>query len=172
MKETDMAELVERSGPEIQAGEELSALRELVEKGMAPSSAHFVLMGYAPSSPVRLAGAVGEGLPYEALERLRDATGLSWRQMARLLHTSTRTLERRRQSGSLEAGESDRAATTSRVFAAALALFEYDKEAASRWLSAPRRALGDATPWEMARTETGAREVEALIGRLEHGVFT
>lgn len=167
-----LAKTAERGGSEVPAGEEIQTLRELVEKGMAPSSAHFVLMGYAPESPVRMAAVVGDGLPYEALERLRDATGLSWRQMARLLHTSTRTLERRRQTGILEADESDRAATTSRVFAAALALFEYDSEAAGRWLSAPRGALGDATPWEMARTEAGAREVEALIGRLEHGVFT
>jgi uncharacterized protein (DUF2384 family) len=32
--------------------------------------------------------------------------------------------------------------------------------------------LGDVAPLEMAATETGAREVENLIGRLEHGVFS
>jgi uncharacterized protein (DUF2384 family) len=33
------------------------------------------------------------------------------------------------------------------------------------------RALGGASPFEMARTEVGTREVEHLIARAEHGVF-
>jgi hypothetical protein len=33
-------------------------------------------------------------------------------------------------------------------------------------------ALGGAVPLAVARTELGALEVERLIGRLEHGVFT
>jgi len=36
----------------------------------------------------------------------------------------------------------------------------------------PNRALGNLSPLEMAATETGAREVENLMGRLEHGVFS
>ena len=59
-----------------------------------------------------------------------------------------------------------------RVFGKAQKLFEGDAWATERWLSSPRRALGGATPLERARTEDGAREVEALIGRLEHGVFS
>ena len=59
-----------------------------------------------------------------------------------------------------------------RVFGRALELFEGDSQAAERWLSSPRAALGGATPLELAKTEAGAREVEALIGRLEHGVFS
>jgi uncharacterized protein (DUF2384 family) len=30
--------------------------------------------------------------------------------------------------------------------------------------------LGDETPMELIQTDVGAREVENLIGRLEHGV--
>ena len=59
-----------------------------------------------------------------------------------------------------------------RVLGKALKMFEGDSRAAERWLSSPRRALGGATPLELAKTEAGAREVEALIGRLEHGVFS
>ena len=64
------------------------------------------------------------------------------------------------------------AAGHERIFGKALGLFEGDAQATERWLSSPRRALGGATPLERARTEDGAREVEALIGRLEHGVFS
>ena len=59
-----------------------------------------------------------------------------------------------------------------RVSGRALVLFEGDSRAAERWLSSPRRALGGATPLERAQTENGAREVEALILKLELGIFT
>ena len=32
--------------------------------------------------------------------------------------------------------------------------------------------LGDVSPLEYAKTEVGAREVENLLGRIEHGVFS
>ena len=59
-----------------------------------------------------------------------------------------------------------------RVFGKALELFEEDARAAERWLSSPRRALGGATSLELAKTEAGVCEAEALMGRLEHGVFS
>ena len=59
-----------------------------------------------------------------------------------------------------------------RVLGKALELFEGDSRAAERWLSSPKAGLGGAVPSELAKTEAGAREVEALIGRLEHGVFS
>jgi putative toxin-antitoxin system antitoxin component (TIGR02293 family) len=51
-------------------------------------------------------------------------------------------------------------------------LFEGDVAAAVNWLNTPRKLLGDRSPLAYARTETGAREVENLIGRLEHGIFS
>lgn len=59
-----------------------------------------------------------------------------------------------------------------RVFGKALELFEGDSQAVERWLSSPKAGLGGAVPSELAETEAGACEVEALIGRLEHGVFS
>jgi putative toxin-antitoxin system antitoxin component (TIGR02293 family) len=49
-------------------------------------------------------------------------------------------------------------------------LFEGDANAARQWLTAPQPALGGSTPGDYAATELGAREVENLIGRLEHGI--
>lgn len=59
-----------------------------------------------------------------------------------------------------------------RIFGKAVALFEGDVESARTWLSSPQRALGEAVPLEMPTTEIGAREVEDLIGRIEHGVLS
>jgi putative toxin-antitoxin system antitoxin component (TIGR02293 family) len=61
---------------------------------------------------------------------------------------------------------------TVRVFGKALMLFDGDVDAARTWLSTPAPALGDRTPEDVAATDLGAREVESLIGRLEHGVFS
>ncbi|MBW1797126.1 MAG: DUF2384 domain-containing protein, partial [Deltaproteobacteria bacterium] len=36
----------------------------------------------------------------------------------------------------------------------------------------PARALGGKTPLEYADTEPGAQEVDELLGRIEHGVFS
>ena len=36
----------------------------------------------------------------------------------------------------------------------------------------PKRALGNITPLRCCDTDVGAREVEALLGRIEHGVFS
>jgi putative toxin-antitoxin system antitoxin component (TIGR02293 family) len=51
-------------------------------------------------------------------------------------------------------------------------LFDGDRDAAKSWLAEPQRALGGHVPLAMAGTEVGAREVERVMGRLEHGVFT
>ena len=58
------------------------------------------------------------------------------------------------------------------LFEQAVDLFEGDAAAARRWLAAPNRALGGESPLSFAETEPGVREVERLIGRLEHGVVT
>ena len=60
----------------------------------------------------------------------------------------------------------------SRVFERAVDLFEGDAPAATRWLRTPQAGLGGRKPLELASTDVGAREVEDLIGRLEHGVFS
>jgi putative toxin-antitoxin system antitoxin component (TIGR02293 family) len=58
----------------------------------------------------------------------------------------------------------------SRVVGLALQLFEGGLEEARVWLLSPHAALGNAIPLEFAANEVGAREVENLIGRLEHGI--
>jgi putative toxin-antitoxin system antitoxin component (TIGR02293 family) len=60
----------------------------------------------------------------------------------------------------------------STIFDKTVDLFEGDVRGAVTWLTAPMRALAGESPLRYSRTEIGAREVENLIGRLEHGVFS
>jgi putative toxin-antitoxin system antitoxin component (TIGR02293 family) len=145
---------------------------EIESGGWGANHPYLLLLGLDPMDTPRLVERVEEGLSFRELERLRQNMGLSMDQMAELVQIRPRTLDRRKKEGRLHPEESDRLLRATRVFGRAIALFEGVVEGALGWLATPQRALGGAVPLEMARIEIGAREVEGLIGRLEHGVFS
>lgn len=131
-----------------------------------------VWLGVKASNTVQLVQAIGSGFSFATLERVRKATGLPMERLATSIGLSPRTLTRRKKEKKLSVYESDRLVTVTRLLTQAVELFEGNKAPALRWFVQPNRALGNFSPLEMAATETGAREVEHLIGRLEHGVFS
>lgn len=116
--------------------------------------------------------AIEHGLPFAAVVRLRELLGIPLDELAARMAIPGRTLARRKSEGVLDPLESDRLLRIARLFVLARGLFDGDAKTAREWLNAPQRALGAKTPLEFASTEVGAREVEALVGRLAHGVFT
>lgn len=160
-----------RAGPERRS--DLSRFWEEIERGgWGAGHPYVLLMGLDPVDTARLVERVEAGLSYAELERLRGNVGLSREEMAELARIKPRTLDRRRREGRLHPDESDRLLRVSRIFGRAMVLFENDLEDAREWLASSQRALGGAVPLEMAKIEIGAREVEDLIGRLEHGIFS
>jgi putative toxin-antitoxin system antitoxin component (TIGR02293 family) len=129
------------------------------------------LLGLPRKDPLETARDVEKGLPFSAVERFVFETGLTLAAVAGLARITPRTLHRRKEQGRLVPDESDRLLRAARVFAQALDLFEGDAASARAWLSAPQPALGGERPLALAGTDLGAREVEALIARLEHGVL-
>lgn len=119
-----------------------------------------------------LVDQIERGLPFKALESLANETGLSVGIIASVLGIAERTLARRKAAGALAPDESGRLLRVATVFEKAVELFEGDVAGAVTWLTTPKNALDHETPFEFSRTELGAREVENLIGRLEHGVFS
>lgn len=113
---------------------------------------------------------VADGFAYDAIDRLRAVIGLTLEEVSACVAVPMRTLARRKSEGRLDRHESDRVLRAARLFKATLALFDGDGDAARAWFHAPHRALGDQSPLMLASTDVGTREVEALIGRLEHGV--
>ena len=111
------------------------------------------------------------GLPLEEFHAARVLFGLTEERLAALLGMSRATLHRRKKTGSLDRSESDRLVRYVRVFARACEALGGEAGARS-WWSAPALAFGGETPLDYADTEIGAREVEALLLRLEHGVFS
>ena len=69
-------------------------------------------------------------------------------------------------------GESDAVYRVASLVALATGLFGGNRATAIEWLNKPARSFSGETPMMRARTEVGARDVEQLIGRLRHGVFS
>lgn len=115
---------------------------------------------------------VEQGFPFRTLDSLKAISGLGPAAIAAGIGIPERTLARRKAGGRLSPEESERLLRLALVFEKAVQMFEGDVGAAVRWLSSPKRALANKTPLAYSRTEIGAREVEALIGRMEHGVFS
>lgn len=132
--------------------------------------AYAALLGLRTFDTAGILARIHEGLSYHAWERLLATSGLPREQATKAVGLSARTLARRKSEGRFHADESDRLLRLARVYARAVDLFEGRADAAREWLLSPQRALGDSTPLEYAATDLGAREVETLIGRLEHGI--
>jgi len=130
------------------------------------------LLGIESRRTRELVGQVQAGFPFSYLVHLEQQSGLSRQQLAQFAAIPPRTLARRQRAGQLAPEESDRLLRFARIFESLIDLFEGDKDHARRWLLTPSVALGKTPPLEFMSTEVGAREVEQLIGRLEHGVFT
>lgn len=141
-----------------------------VERNPAVEHHYTSLLGLRTHETTDLRSRLEEGLSYESLERLRKALDLPASAMADLLRIAPRTLARRKEGGRLEPDESDRLLRLARLVGLTLKLFEGDLGETRSWLSSPHRALAGESPLEFATTDVGAREVERLIGRLEHGI--
>lgn len=113
---------------------------------------------------------VEEGLPVTDLVDFGREAGFTVDELARLVHIPPRTYARRVASKArLSLPEGERAVRVMRLYDHAKQLF-VTHENTRQWLNGELAALGGRTPLDFARTEQGAREVENLIGRIEHGI--
>lgn len=113
---------------------------------------------------------VEEGLPVMDVVKFSKQAGFTNDELAKLINIPPRTYARRVAGHArLKVHEGERAARLMRVFDRAKRLFVTD-ENTREWFSFELPALGWRTPLDFAQTEPGAREVEAVIERLEDGV--
>lgn len=118
-----------------------------------------------------LADRVRDGLPYTALDALAERFDIPLRELTTVLDLPERTMARRKREGRLRAGESDRLFRVARLAALAEEILG-DTAKAARWLRRPNRALGGKTPLRALDTDLGASQVETVLHRVEHGVFS
>lgn len=116
---------------------------------------------------------IEKGFPFLALEHIKETLDLKDDDLSQILEVSTKTTSRWRRQDipRLPVPVSDRIYRFARLFALAEQVLE-DKVAAREWLHDGQIGLGGRTPIDMMRTEAGAREVESLLVRIEHGVLS
>lgn len=141
-------------------------------QGRPHERAYVVLLGLDVVELPALIKLVQRGFPWKALQRFVRNTGLTTEQVADLVSIPRRTLARRKAAGRLQLDESDRLLRAAYIYGRALTLFDGDREAATEWLTDKNIALGGVPPLEFAKTEIGAKEVDHLIARIEHGIFS
>jgi len=112
---------------------------------------------------------VQQGLPWHEAEFVAGELGITLAEFADLLGISQPTFFRRRKQKRFSVAESDHIMRFARLWSLALDVFE-NPEGARDWLKAPALGLGGRIPLQGARTETGAREVEILLQRIDYGV--
>jgi putative toxin-antitoxin system antitoxin component (TIGR02293 family) len=123
------------------------------------------------SSETQLREAVREGLPYESLATVVEKLGIKADKVAEVIQLPLRTIARRKKEKKLEPDESDRVVRLARIGAMAAYVLGSEQKA-SVWLHERNRALGGIAPLDILDTDIGIRQVEELLGRIEHGVYS
>lgn len=140
-------------------------------------------LGQCVSNEQDLIKIVRSGLPQAALEALSQRFDLSTDLVVATLELQTPTsihhmkqLQPNARNAAtaqvrLSVDESDRLLRLAMVAAIAVDILGGQREV-SAWLQAPNRALGGVTPLSRMDTDVGVRQVECVLGRIEHGVFS
>lgn len=115
---------------------------------------------------------VRQGLPVSSIERVRGRMQiLDTGRLLRLLGMSQRTyLRYKKEKRTLDAVQSDRLYRLAKIEARTVEVFG-EAEMANDWLKSLNRALG-AAPLDLLDTEAGTEQVERILTRIEHGVYS
>ncbi|MFM9971007.1 MAG: antitoxin Xre-like helix-turn-helix domain-containing protein [Burkholderiales bacterium] len=112
------------------------------------------------------------GLPLGALDALKRVASLSDTQIATLVGISGKTLQRARSARQLlDSVSSDRLYRVARLIALASEVLD-DAKRGIGWLTRAQPGLGGSIPLALMTTDAGCEQVEQLLLRIEHGVYT
>jgi len=147
-------------------------VKHLRERAKSQDGGTMVREGVSTAdAPGEVVARIRKGMPMTEFRTLADWLDMTDEKLAPLVGISRATFHRRRHAGHLEPPESERIVRFGRLMGRAVEVLG-DEPAAREWLKSPAVAFGGETPLSFADTEVGAREVEYLLGRLEHGVFS
>ncbi len=133
------------------------------------SIAKILGLGIGIQTVGELESAVSAGLPKRALERLSARLYADRRVASAYKFKVVPQATWKRRVKRLSVDESERTERLARVLAQAEYVWD-DRDQAREWMSKPHRELAERTPLDVARTELGARRVEALLDRLFYGL--
>ena len=129
------------------------------------------MLGAKIHSASDLIPVVRRGLRYRSLEHVIAGLGVARETVLGAIGLPLSASKRGHSASRMTAAESDRVYRLARVIAQAEMIFDSDEQARA-WLLRPNRALGQVTPLSLLDTDEGSRQVEAVLGRIEHGVWS
>lgn len=122
-----------------------------------------------PADRLALIEQIRVGLPFETVEAVARALDLTINDLAAFGVIPIRTLSHSRQGGRFSHAQSDRVARFFRIWRMTRDTFG-TAEQACRWLERPTTPLGGQAPMALLDTEEGARLVDELLHRIDHGL--
>lgn len=129
-------------------------------------------LGVKPKSVFDWETIIHAGMPVQSVEAFKQHIAVPDGLLAQLLGVSEKTLSRARAANSkLDPVASDRLFRVARVVTLAIEVLE-SEPAALRWLKRGQIGLGGRVPLELLATEPGRDQVEKLLLRIEHGVYS
>lgn len=135
---------------------------------LKPSKLLERIMSTSLSDSIETAQSVRTGLPISEWQNLIDAGLLDESAVAEANLLSSEHVARAKKAGNFDAGAAQRIIRVIRV--TALARDTFGADAAKIWLSRETPPLGNKSPLSLLDTDEGARAVETLIGRIDHGI--
>lgn len=115
---------------------------------------------------------IKEGIQASSFEMVTKAYEIPLAEGYALMGIPQSTFRRRLEQGKLLPDESGRVYRYAELMTKATEMMHDDSQRAASWFKKPLDVFSGETPLEHAMTEVGAREVEDLIGRIRHGVFS
>ncbi|MGH8681404.1 MAG: type II RES/Xre toxin-antitoxin system antitoxin [Burkholderiales bacterium] len=129
-------------------------------------------LGAKPKTAADWQEVIERGMPVSSADALKGSFAVPDGVLAELLGLSEKTLSRARAAQRrLDPVASDRLFRVARIGALAIDVLE-DEQRAISWLKRPQIGLGGRTPLALLTTDIGRDQVEKLLLRIEHGVYT
>ncbi len=129
-------------------------------------------LGANPRTAVDWEEIIHEGMPVRSAEALKENIAVPDTMLAQLLGISEKTLSRARAGQvRLDSVVSDRLFRVARIVALAIEVLETE-QAALHWLKRSQIGLGGRVPLALLTTDVGRDQVEKLLLRIEHGVYS
>ena len=122
-------------------------------------------------SDLELADVIREGLSYRSLDHVFASDDLQPSEAYALVGSRRTLMRKKKERTRLSPAESDRLARVVRAIARAEEALG-EREKARRWLRKENRALAGKRPLDLLDSDAGARMVERILGRIEHGVHS
>jgi putative toxin-antitoxin system antitoxin component (TIGR02293 family) len=129
-----------------------------------------VAVEQAVQDPASIRQAIKDGLPIGWFDHLAGLFGANALTFADIVGIDSRTLTRRRHEGRLNPRESNALYHLAALYAHARDVLG-DAETVREWFRTPEPDFADVRPIELIDTAPGIKEVDQLLGRIEHGVF-